>query len=287
MKRVLTIQDLSCVGKCSLTVALPIISAAGVETAVFPVSLLSTHSAFESYEKVDLSHLLESYEKMWEKYDINFDAVYVGYVGTENGLMQVENCINRLKNENNIIIIDPAIADNGEIYSGISEEYIKELEKLCKKADVLMPNLTEACILTGEEYKDCGYSKEYIENIMKKLSTLGCKNVVVTGVSYDNNEMGIACYNSETKKYNEFFNKRYKGVYYGAGDSLASAFTGALMNGISFEDSLEIAEKFISEAVRLSKNNSRWYGINFEYAIPKYVEMIKEKSPQGFLVNNE
>ena len=123
MKRVLTIQDLSCVGKCSLTVALPIISAAGVETCVFPVSLLSTHSAFESYEKTDLSSHLESFEKMWEKYDIDFDAVYVGYVGTMNGLEQVENCISRLKSKNSVIIVDPAIADNGEIYSGICIEH--------------------------------------------------------------------------------------------------------------------------------------------------------------------
>ncbi len=278
MKRVLTIQDLSCVGKCSLSVALPIISAAGVEASVFPVSLLSTHSAFESYERIDLSHLLESYEKMWEKYNIDFDAVYVGYIGTETGLMQVINCTDRLKNSKNVIIVDPAIADNGEIYSGISNKYIKELKELCKRADVLIPNLTEACILTGTEYKDFGYDDGYVKGIMKKLSHLGCENIVVTGVSFDDSEMGIACYNSKTGKYTKFFNKRYKGVYYGAGDSLASAFTGALMNGISLEDSLEIAEKFISEAVRLSKEkNSRWYGINFEYAIPKYIEMIEEK----------
>ncbi len=278
MKRVLTIQDLSCVGKCSLSVALPIISAAGVETSVFPVSLLSTHSAFESYERIDLSDLLESYEKMWEKYNIVFDAVYVGYIGTESGLSQVVNCIDRLKTDKNIIIADPAIADNGEIYSGISEEYIKGLKELCKRADVLMPNLTEACILTGTEYKDSGYNDEYIKRIMVKLSELGCETVTVTGVSFDDSEMGVACYNSKTGEYTKFFNKRYKGVYYGAGDSLASAFTGALMNNISIEDSLEIAEKFISEAVRLSKEReSRWYGINFEYAIPGYIEMIKEK----------
>ncbi len=276
MKRVLTIQDLSCVGKCSLTVALPIISAAGVETSVFPISLLSTHSAFENYEKTDLSHNLESFEKMWKKNGIDFDAVYVGYIGTENGLAQVENCIMRLKTKKNIIIIDPAVADNGEIYSGISKDYINKLKALCPKADILMPNLTEACILTGEEYKESGYNREYIQNIMKKLSYLGCEKIVVTGVSYDNNEMGIACYNSLNDKYSEFFHKRYKGVYCGAGDCLASAFCGALMNDISFETSLEIAEKFVAKAVKLSKEkDSQWYGINFEYAIENYIETIK------------
>ena len=144
MKRIVTIQDISCVGKCSLTVALPIISAMGIETAVIPTAVLSTHTAFKNFTYRDLTGDLPKIAKHWKQEKFNFDGIYTGYLGSIEQIDILKEFFKQFKTPNNFIFIDPVMADNGKLYAGFDEKFVREMKELCKMADIIVPNLTEA-----------------------------------------------------------------------------------------------------------------------------------------------
>ena len=196
-KRVLTIQDISCVGQCSMTVALPILSACGLETAILPSAVLSTHTAgFTGFTVRDLADDMPSINAHWVKENIKFDAVYTGYLGSKKQIDYVLNICKTTLKENGLFIVDPALADNGKLYYGFDDEYVNENKKLIKFADYVLPNITEACFLTGIEYKE-EYDREYIDSLVLGLKELGAKNVVITGVSFEKGKTGIMVYENE------------------------------------------------------------------------------------------
>ena len=162
MKRVLTIQDISCVGKCSLTVALPIISAFGIETAILPTAVLSTHTMFKNFTFKDLTDELEKISDHWKKEQIGFDAIYTGYLGSFEQIDLVCEIVNILRDENTLVIVDPVMADNGKLYPGFTEEFAKEMAKLCSKADIILPNMTEASFMLGIPYPGTDYDEATI-----------------------------------------------------------------------------------------------------------------------------
>jgi pyridoxine kinase len=176
-KRLLTIQDISCVGQCSLTVALPVISACGIETAVLPSAVLSTHTAgFSGYTFTDLTEDMPAISKHWEKENLKFDAIYTGYLGSAKQIEYVKNIFKVNGKDGCLKIVDPAMADNGNLYPGFDMAFVEEMKSLCAEADYVLPNLTEACFLTGTEYKT-EYDKEYIDSIIEKLKALGFLNM--------------------------------------------------------------------------------------------------------------
>ena len=190
-KKVLTVQDISCVGQCSLTVALPIISACGLETAVLPSAVLSTHTAgFKGYTFRDLSDDMPEICAHWKKEGISFDAIYTGYLGSEKQIDMVTDIFNTLSRPNCIKIVDPAMADNGKLYYGFDQAYADAMTRLCKHADIVLPNITEACFMTGLEYKET-YDEEYVNTVLSALEANGMTNIVLTGVSYDNETTGV------------------------------------------------------------------------------------------------
>ena len=192
-KRILTIQDISCVGQCSLTVALPIISACGIETCVLPSAVLSTHTAgFTGYTFRDLTDDMPAIRDHWVREGITFDAIYTGYLGSTRQIDMVAHIFDTLCPEGKKIV-DPAMADHGKCYSGFDEKYVRAMERLCRKADMILPNITEACFLTGQEYRS-EYDAAYIEELLQKLSGLGAKTVVLTGVSYEAGKIGVIVY---------------------------------------------------------------------------------------------
>jgi len=277
MKRIVTIQDISCVGKCSLTVALPIISAAGVECAVIPTAVLSTHTAFkEGFTFRDLTEDIIPISEHWKREGFSFDAIYTGYLGSFEQLNIVSSLFDEYKTENNTIVVDPAMADNGKLYPGFTNDFAKAMLGLCSKADVAVPNLTEACLMLGMEYTPSGYSEEYIKDILVKLTDTGIKVAVLTGVSFNENELGVMAYNSETKEFFSYYNEKVPVSFHGTGDIFASSFTGALMNNKSVEESLKVAVDFTLECIKKTmKDESRnWYGVNFEEAIPEYIKLL-------------
>ena len=182
-KKILTIQDISCVGQCSLTVALPIISACGIETCVLPSAVLSAHTAFNGYTFRDLTEDMPAINEHWKKEGIKFSAIYTGYLGSAKQIEYVEKIFAESSNENCVKIVDPAMADNGKLYPGFDAKFVEAMKELCSKADYVLPNITEACLLTGTEYKT-EYNRAYIDELLDKLASLGYRKVILTGVSY-------------------------------------------------------------------------------------------------------
>lgn len=274
MKRIVSIQDISCIGKCSETVALPIISSMGVETAILPTSLLSTHTAFEGFTFKSLVDEAREIIKHWKKENFKFDLIYIGYTGTVEILNLVLDFINDFKTEDNIVVFDPAMADHGKFYSGINETILEKIKEVCKKADIIKPNLTESALLLGKEYKE-KYSLEEIEDLAKELKEIGSKSIVITGVE-DNDKIGAVAYDGE--KYYSNFEKKFNVSFHGTGDVFTSCLSGCLVNGKNLDDAIKIATKFTTECVKLTyedKNGTK-YGVNFEEGLPYLMKLINK-----------
>lgn len=272
-KRILTIQDISCVGQCSLTVALPILSACGVETAVLPSAVLSTHtSGFSGFTFRDLADDMPAIAQHWCKEGIKFDGIYTGYLGSVKQIDYVKDIINTCLNDGAVTVIDPAMADNGVLYSTFDMDYVEGMKKLCFCADILLPNITEACFLTGIPYKT-EYDKEYILDICKKLTDSGAKTVVLTGVSYSESTTGVVVY--ENGEYSYYEHRKISKGCHGTGDVYASAFVGALMRGKNTFESAKIAADYTVKCIENTQGDAaHWYGVKFETAIPDLIRMI-------------
>ncbi len=274
-KRILTIQDISCVGQCSLTVALPIISACGVECAVLPSAVLSTHTyGFKDYTFRDLTDDMPGIKEHFVKEGIKFDAIYTGYLGSSKQIDYVIDFFNETASDNCVKIIDPAMADNGNLYPGFDMDFVKAMKTLCAKADYVLPNLTEACFLTDTDYKT-NYDKAYIDGIIEKLIALGAKNVIFTGVSYREGTTGIVVF--ENGEYSYYEHEFLLGSCHGTGDIYASAFTGALMRGKAAFESAKIAANYTMECIRATADEkNHWYGAKFEPVLSKLIAMINK-----------
>ena len=275
-KCVLTIQDISCVGRCSLTVALPIISAAGIETSILPTAVLSTHTGgFTGYTYRDLTEDISPIVSHWKNLELTFDAVYTGYLGSFEQLRLVSDIFDSFKTDENIVFVDPAMADNGKLYGGFSNDFPKGMAGLCAKADIIVPNLTEAAFLLGEEYKE-SYDKEYIENTLNKLYGLGCKNVVLTGVSFEPGKLGVATYNGKDITY--YFTEHIDGYYHGTGDIYASTLVASMLSCASLEKASKIAADYTVACIRatLGSNRERKYGVNFESCLPLLISLLAD-----------
>lgn len=276
MKRIVTVQDISCVGKCSLTVALPIISAMGTEAAVLPTAVLSTHTMFKGFTFCDLTDEIEPISSHWKKENMDFDAVYTGYLGSARQIALTKDLISKFKGGDTLILVDPAMADGGRMYTGFEKSFALEMATLCSVADIIVPNLTEASFMLGEEYVAEGYDEEYIKDMLKKLTSLGCKTAVITGVSFEKDKLGVMSYDSESGEYFSYFRERIPESFHGTGDVFASTFLGALMRERSIGDSLKIATDFTVECIKATLGNpkERKYGVNFEEEIPYLVSRM-------------
>lgn len=275
MKRIVTIQDISCLGKCSLTVALPIISAMGVEAAIIPTAVLSTHTMFKGFTCKDLDDQIVPITDHWKELGIKFDGIYTGYLASEAQIQTVMSVIEKLK-DNTVVVVDPAMADNGKLYPAFDEVFPKEMAKLCGIADIILPNITEACFMTGTEYKD-KYDENYVFDLVKKLAALGCKKVILKGVVM-HGSYGVLIYDCVANTYRTYFHERIPVGYHGTGDIFSSAFVGALMGGKEFEESVKIAADYVVECIRITaeREGSNWYGVDFETAIPFLVDKMRK-----------
>ena len=274
-KKILTIQDISCVGQCSLTVALPIISACGVETCVLPSAVLSTHTAgFKGYTFRDLTDDMPDIRAHWEKEGIKFDAIYTGYLGSTKQIDYVKDIFASGSKEGTVTIVDPAMADNGKLYPAFDEEYVDAMKGLCASADFIVPNMTEAALLAGMHYED-GEDRRYVDKVMDRLIEMGCKNIILKGLpSKNGNYIGILMYVDGKMDYYE--HEKLPNSCHGTGDVYASAFVGALMRGKSANEAARIAAEYAMECIKeTAKLDNHWYGAAFELALPKLIEMLK------------
>lgn len=268
MKRIVTIQDISCVGRCSLTVALPIISALGIECAVIPTAVLSNHTAFSGFTFCDLTDQITPIVDQWQREGLTFDAVYTGYLGSFEQIRIVSHVIDALKQSNPAlrIIVDPAMADFGRLYTGFDEHFAREMTSLCRKADIILPNLTEASYMLEMPYPDAGCSEAQIREILHRLSTLGCGTTVLTGVSLHEGSIGAMAYDRHTDTYFCYENEHLAAQFHGTGDIFASVVTGAVTRGMTVQDALTLAVDFTLASIRATCEDAdhRWYGVNFE-----------------------
>lgn len=276
-KKAVTINDISGMGRCSVTVACPILSAAGIETSVLPTALLSTHTGgFSDYFFLDLTDEMTKIMKHWQSLDRRFDAIYSGYLGSSAQIEKVNEFINIFKDDNTFIIVDPVMGDAGRYYAGISAEYLDGMRKLCGRADIIVPNITEALFLLGKDYTEGPYTERYIKNIMKEISSFGCKKIVLTGVCFDEINVGAACYESETDSFSVFLAPRIEGFYHGTGDVFASALLSGLLNNKTLAESTKIAVDFTEDSIirtRDAQTDTR-YGVIFEQELPSLIRKL-------------
>ncbi len=273
-RRILTIQDISCVGQCSLTVALPILSACGIETAILPSAVLSTHTAgFTGFTVRDLTEDIPGIRQHWMKENITFDAIYTGYLGSTQQISYVQDLFRDVASQSCVKIVDPAMADNGKLYPAFDMEYVQAMKTLCADADFVVPNITEACFLTDTEYKEV-YDCDYIDDLLQKLTALGCKNIILTGVSYAPGKTGVVVF--ENGSYSYYEHEKLPNSCHGTGDIYASAFVGALVRGKTPLDAAMIAADYTVACIELTAQlDNHWYGAAFEPVLPKLISALQ------------
>ena len=269
MKRVLTVQDISCLGKCSLTIALPVISALGSETVILPTALLSNHTAFKGFTCKDLSDQIGPIADQWKEEGVTFDAIYTGYLGTISQIDQIRELIRTFRGADTLVFVDPVMADNGKLYTGFDMDYVKKNTELCADADIIVPNITEACLMTGMEYKE-QHDEAYIKELLARLTQFGAKTTVVTGVSLREGKTGIMGYDSLGDEYFVYQNKKIDRIFHGTGDLFSSTCVGELMRGKSCKEAMQIAADYTAHTIEVTMQNpdKPWYGVDFETTLP-------------------
>lgn len=266
-KRVAAIHDISCFGRCSLTVALPILSAAGIETSIIPTAVLSTHTGgFSGYTFRDLTEDILAIAKHWKSLGLAFNAVYTGYLGSYSQLNLVSEIIGMLKEKDTLIMVDPVMGDNGRLYTSFDSSFPKGMAQLCRQADVIVPNITEAALLLGEEYREGPYTPEYIEGLFRRLSGCGARQIVLTGVYFMEGQMGAAAYDCTRGEISYCFREKIPGMYHGTGDVFSSVLLSGLLNSHSMEEALKLAVDFTTEAIHRTYEaaTDTRFGVNFE-----------------------
>lgn len=278
--RILTIQDISCVGQCSLTVALPILSACALEVGVLPSAVLSTHTAgFKGFTFRDLTEDMPAIEKHWEKEGITFDALYTGYLGSAKQIDYVRSIARHRLKEGAPFICDPAMADNGVLYPGFDMEFAKVMGKLAFEADVIVPNLTEACLITGVEYRE-SYDRAYIETLLQALNAKRAEVsdklqvIVLTGIGFTPGRTGVMVQDSDGKvQYYE--HEHLEPGSHGTGDVYSSAFVGAYVGGKSAYEAARIAADYTVRCIKATVGDKdHWYGPKFELELPWLIEQF-------------
>jgi pyridoxine kinase len=276
-KRIAAIHDISCFGRCSLTVALPIISAAGIEVSVIPTALLSTHTGgIAGYTYRDLSDDMLAIMNHWQSLHLQFDAVYTGFLGSTKQLDIVSKIFDLFATQGQLIIVDPVMADNGLLYKSFPDTFPQGMRKLCQKADIIIPNITEAVFLLGEPYQKGPYTELYIEQVLKRLAALGPKQIVITGVHFNDKTIGAASYDAASKKVEYAFSELVEGYYPGTGDVFGSVLVGSLLNGCELSKAVRNAVDFTAASIMRTNTAGidRRFGVHFEAELPKLIQHL-------------
>jgi len=277
-KHIITIQDISCLGRCSITVALPILSAAGIEATILPTAVLSTHTGgFQNFTVTDLeSDILPIVNHWLSLDDVSFDNIYTGYLASKEQIELIKKVIDMVKEKHDIsVMVDPAMADNGKMYPAFDDEFAGNMLSLCEKADIIVPNLTEATKMVGMEYKSGVTSKEYVESILDKLSKRNINKIVLTSVCLEEGKIGTACYDNGKIEY--YFRDIIPGYYHGSGDVYSSSLLSAYLKGKSLFEAVKIATDYTCACIDRTRNEGTpvRYGVNFEEELETFIKMVK------------
>jgi pyridoxine kinase len=283
-KQVAAIHDISGFGRCSLTVALPVLSAAGIQTSVIPAAVLSTHTGgFTDFTYRDLSGDILPIAKHWNALGLRFDAIYTGFLSSTEQVGLVIEAIRLIRSPETILIVDPVMADFGKLYTIFDDGFPSAMRGLCAEADVIVPNLTEAALLTGAPYREGPFTREEVTGLLRDLAetggTDGAPGVVLTGVTYtdDPDAIGAASYDARTGAFAYAGEKRIEPMYHGTGDVFASVLTAALVNGRTLADSCAAAVRYTVESIRRTKaaGTDNRYGVDFESGLAELRKMTE------------
>ena len=275
MKRILTVQDISCLGKCSITIALPVISALGVECVILPTAVLSNHTLFKAFTVKDLSDQIVPITRQWQSEGVEFDAIYTGYLGTEEQIDMMKDLFKTFgSGDDKLIFVDPVMADNGKLYPAFDMDYARKNTELCSCADIIVPNITEACIMTGMEYRE-EYDEAYVRELLSRVVNLGARISVLTGVSLSEGKTGVMGYDRDKDEYSVYQNDKVDATFHGTGDLFSSTMIGEIMHGKDWKDAMRIAADYTAHTIAVTMNDPKkpWYGVNFEETIPYLVNM--------------
>ena len=262
MKRVLTIQDLSCLGKCSLTVALPVLSAMGCCCSVLPTAVLSTHTAFPDPTCRSLTEDLLPVAEHWNRIGADFDAISIGYLADPAQAEKVEQVLDLFHAP---VILDPVMADHGKLYSRLEADHVQAMRQLCRKAKFLLPNVTEAALLTGLSYQE-SVEEAYLHLLAEKLLSFGVEAAVITGFSWDHGETGFFGMNRQGTSFS-YKATRIPKHFHGTGDLFAAVFTGSLLSGKEIYDAAELAARFVEQVIGVTEESTP-FGVEFESQLP-------------------
>ena len=272
LQRVAAIHDISGFGKCSMTVVLPILSSAGIEVVCMPTAVLSTHTGgFEGFTYRDLTEDLPAITEHWKSLDLHFSSIYSGFLGSPEQVDIVSNFMDTFNSDNTLVYVDPVMADEGELYSVFDDHMVDKMRELCEKADLLLPNITEACFLLKQPYQHGPYTRDYIEKIVRGLSDMGPEKVVLTGV------LGAACYDRAEDKVEYAFSEKVHGQFHGTGDIFGSFCLAALLNGKSLLDSTQFAVDLTTDCIlrTVARETNRREGVDFEGVLPEMMKRLE------------
>lgn len=266
-KRAVAIHDISCAGRCSLTVALPVLSVQGIETNVIPTAILSTQTGgFEGYTYHDLTHEILPVAQHWKKLNRKFDAIYTGFLGSYAQLEIVSKVIEELRDAHTLVYIDPVMADGGELYKTFDRTFVDGMRNFCKKADVITPNITEAFLLLNRSYREGPYTDAFVREILYALAELGPDTIVLTGVYPDETHLGAAVYDKKSGEIYTAYAETVSGTFHGAGDLFAGVFLGKMLRKVPVHDALRQTVGFTAACIQrtgVSGADTR-FGLNFE-----------------------
>lgn len=265
------IHDLSGVGKCSLTIALPVLSACGVETSALPTAVLSTHTGGFSHPVYrDLTEDLLPMAQHWKREGCRFSALYSGFLGSAAQIGMVREIFRMFREPDTLVMVDPVMGDGGKLYSTYTEKMADGMAQLCREADIIVPNMTEASRILGIPYSAGPYTEGKVEDILSKLCKLGPSMAVLTGVSLDGKSLGAACRDERSGRTEYFLLPKVEGMFHGTGDLFASALLGGLLNGMTLGEACKLAVEFTHRAVETTKQYSRdtRFGPKFECHLP-------------------
>ncbi len=273
-KRILSVQDISCLGQCSMAVALPILSLCGLETCMLPTMVLSTHTGgLGTPVRRDLTEDIMPIAAHWQQQGITFDGICVGYLGKAQQARMVAEVAGKLTA--GPLVVDPAMADHGRLYSGIEEDCVQAMKVLCRQADVILPNLTEACLLA-----DCAYrepdSEKAVSSLLDALENQYGGTILLTGVSLRAGNTGFALRSGGQDCF--YQRLRVGGNYHGTGDMFTAVFSGALLRGWNSYDAAALAAEFVARVAEItSADPAHAYGTKFELVLPWLAQQMQKK----------
>ena len=270
LKKIAVINDLSGFGKCSLSVALPILSVMQNECCAVPTAILSNQTGFDSFYSADFTEHLTSYIDVWKQQNVRFDTILTGYLASEK---QVDIILDFIEHfgKNTLIFVDPVMADDGVLYDTYDEKLCEKVKKLTKKANIITPNLTELCILCGADYNEISKKENYdkIEGLAYSLLSSTTKTVIVTGIKRNGQITNMFVQKDQIGTVNQ---KLLKGSFSGTGDIFSSIVCGGITNGMSVNDAVTLATDFIFESIKSTPTDRAYEpcGVNFQ----KHLEML-------------